>query len=149
MATRAPSYAEKLRDPRWQRRRLEIFQRDDWRCQSCGDRTKTLCVHHRWYEGEPWEAPDAALLTLCEECHEAEGAARQADERALLDLLRQHFLQSDFGGVTGMLRHAIELAVTLEGSYAAELVYAGLYAATEQPAVLLAAYRHSLKLEAK
>lgn len=27
------TYAEKLKDPRWQKRRLEIFERDDWTCQ--------------------------------------------------------------------------------------------------------------------
>lgn len=62
-------YAEKLRDPRWQRRRLEIMSRDGFACRRCGDATRTLHVHHLRYSGEPWEAPDAALETLCEDCH--------------------------------------------------------------------------------
>jgi 5-methylcytosine-specific restriction endonuclease McrA len=28
-------YSEKLRDPRWQKKRLEIFQRDNFICQNC------------------------------------------------------------------------------------------------------------------
>src|SRR5262245_56290118 len=51
------SYQEKLRDPRWQRKRLEILERDQWTCQRCHSTTKTLHVHHRIYRHglEPWE----------------------------------------------------------------------------------------------
>jgi len=31
-----PSYADKLKDPRWQRKRLEILQREDFNCEACG-----------------------------------------------------------------------------------------------------------------
>lgn len=86
----ARTYAEKLKDPRWQRRRLEILQRDDWKCTSCGDGTRTLHVHHHWYEGEPWDAPSAALTTLCEDCHAEETEWRQESEECLLRLLRAH-----------------------------------------------------------
>lgn len=65
------TYAEKLLDPRWQRRRLEIMERDDFACLSCCSEENTLHVHHRYYMSgrEPWEYPDAALITLCEPCH--------------------------------------------------------------------------------
>ncbi len=39
-------YSEKLKDPRWQKKRLEIFQRDEFHCQQCGDGENTLCVHY-------------------------------------------------------------------------------------------------------
>lgn len=65
------TYAEKLRDPRWQKKRLEIMGRDKFTCQKCSDATKTLNVHHRYYSkgAMPWEYPDNALVTLCEPCH--------------------------------------------------------------------------------
>lgn len=65
-------YREQLRDPRWQQRRLEIFQRDQWQCQRCGAFERELQVHHRWYsQGRPpWESPTLALITLCCRCHE-------------------------------------------------------------------------------
>ena len=63
------TYQEKLKDPRWQRRRLEIFQRDHWKCIECGNDQLTLHVHHEEYGGDPWEAPDDKLKTLCEFCH--------------------------------------------------------------------------------
>lgn len=65
-------YWEKLRDPRWQRKRLEVMERDGFACRSCGDSESTLNVHHGYYvKGrEPWEYRDETLWTLCEECHE-------------------------------------------------------------------------------
>ena len=63
-------YKKKLKDPRWQRVRLEVMQRDNWTCTICTSKTKTLNVHHKAYFGDPWDAPLDALQTLCEECHE-------------------------------------------------------------------------------
>lgn len=64
------SYSEKLHDPRWQKKRLEILQRDGWKCLCCEDSKKTLNVHHLVYHKEPWDAPQETLETLCEDCHD-------------------------------------------------------------------------------
>lgn len=68
------TYAEKLKDPRWQRKRLEIMERDGFKCRICGDETTTLHVHHvRYLRGrEPWEYREFYFVTLCENCHETE-----------------------------------------------------------------------------
>lgn len=65
------SYAEKLRRPEWQKKRLEILNRDGFACTSCGDTESELHVHHGYYEKgvEPWEYPDESLRTLCGDCH--------------------------------------------------------------------------------
>lgn len=65
------TYSEKLRDPRWQKRRLEIMQRDNFCCVHCGDTRNTLNVHHLAYERgrSPWDYHDSILITLCEDCH--------------------------------------------------------------------------------
>jgi hypothetical protein len=64
-------YEQKLRDPRWQRKRLEIFQRDKWTCQLCSRTDLELHVHHLHRTTEnPWEEPDLHLLTVCRLCHE-------------------------------------------------------------------------------
>lgn len=63
------TYAEKLRDPRWQKVRLQIFERDGWICRICGADKRTLVVHHLAYCGEPWDAPPDRLVTLCQQCH--------------------------------------------------------------------------------
>lgn len=65
------TYAEKLKDPRWQRKRLEIMQRDEFRCRDCMNSKETLTVHHCHYaRGGPWDTPAELLLTLCQPCHE-------------------------------------------------------------------------------
>ena len=64
-------YLEKLKDPRWQKKRLEIFKRDEWRCKCCGSKDRTLHVHHLCYSKgkDPWEIDEGFLITVCEECH--------------------------------------------------------------------------------
>jgi hypothetical protein len=65
------TYAEKLRSPEWQKKRLEILQRDKWKCQCCGNKDETLNVHHTLYvkNKNPWDYKDAVYKTLCESCH--------------------------------------------------------------------------------
>lgn len=76
------SYAEKLKDPRWQRKRLEILNRDEFKCVNCGTTEKSLQVHHHHYtKGDPWETPSAMLSTLCDDCHsERHPLEKQAKE---------------------------------------------------------------------
>lgn len=65
------TYSEKLRDPRWQKKRLEILERDKWTCQGCGSKDKELQIHHTVYESgkKPWEHNSERLKTLCSDCH--------------------------------------------------------------------------------
>jgi hypothetical protein len=91
-------YAEKYKDPRWQKKRLEILERDGWKCKLCGNKNNTLHVHHFYYERnkDPWDYPNDALVTLCEFCHEEEPAARKENEDNLLEFLRhKRFLSFD------------------------------------------------------
>ena len=68
----AKTYYEKLKDPRWQRKRLEVMERDEWKCRRCKCEGKTLNVHHKRYakNGDPWGVELKDLVTLCEHCHE-------------------------------------------------------------------------------
>lgn len=95
-------YSAKLKDPRWQKKRLEIFERDGWKCWRCNSDTSTLCVHHRYYESdkEPWEYNNEALVTLCEECHKEETEDRPREEQALVGALkRSPFLAGDINSL--------------------------------------------------
>jgi hypothetical protein len=100
-------YSEKLKDPRWQKKRLQIFDRDVWTCQTCLCTAKTLCVHHIKYEPgkEPWDVPDEYLMTLCEECHELERDTYPEHIKYITDILYDSLFTSndllalaDFGG---------------------------------------------------
>lgn len=78
------SYAEKLRDPRWQKMRLEVMQRDKFKCRVCDSTEKTLNVHHRFYRkgAAPWEYEPSTLVTLCEDCHAAAEAEKDFIQQA-------------------------------------------------------------------
>lgn len=69
--TERRKYSELLRDPRWQRRRLDIFSRANFKCESCDFGERTLNVHHKLYRAgaAPWQYADSELVCLCEDCH--------------------------------------------------------------------------------
>lgn len=91
------SYSEKLKDPRWQKKRLEIMNRDGFRCRDCGSDTDTLHVHHCHYaKGDPWETPDEFLLTVCELCHEFRGTLEPELKEAFAAMLAQYPAQMLF-----------------------------------------------------
>lgn len=64
-------YGELLKDPRWQRKRLETMQSDRFTCQMCFSSDKPLNVHHKKYisGAMPWEYDTKDLITLCEDCY--------------------------------------------------------------------------------
>lgn len=66
------TYSEKLQDPRWQKKRLEVFEQAGWKCERCDSKDKTMHVHHGYYEKgiEPWGYDNSTLHCLCWECHE-------------------------------------------------------------------------------
>lgn len=82
------TYSEKLKDPRWQKKRLEIFKRDDFACLKCESKDKTLHIHHLFYfeEIEPWDYPEEFLLTLCEDCHIEVGESQKYEFREFIEM---------------------------------------------------------------
>ena len=65
------TYAEKYRHPNWQRKRLEIMNRENFTCEACGATDKPLQVHHGYYERgkDPWDYQDETLHCFCVDCH--------------------------------------------------------------------------------
>jgi hypothetical protein len=95
-----------LRDPRWQKKRLQLLESANWKCQDGGCRRwlhqhaehlidpppgdpPSLEIHHLYYERgrDPWDYPDDAFLVLCDECHDK----RSVVERKLKRELACHF----------------------------------------------------------
>lgn len=112
------SYAELLKDPRWQRKRLQILERDGWKCTSCEAENVTLHVNHRRYakSGNPWEVGDADLETLCEKCHEEESSTyRRA--RDLLCPLSTDDKEHVCGTMTGLAYRKGDLSSTTVTSF--------------------------------
>lgn len=91
---KATKYSEKLRHPFWQKRKTTILNRDEFTCQKCGDKETELHVHHKKYSGEPWEAPDSDLETLCKDCHKVITVINRgvsADVVAITKITRSEF----------------------------------------------------------
>lgn len=65
------TYSEKLKHPKWQKKRLQILSRDKFTCKKCGDTETQLHVHHKEYisGNDPWDYDNKLLITLCEDCH--------------------------------------------------------------------------------
>ena len=66
------NWSAKLKDPRWQKLRLKVMERDGWKCVICDSNDKVLHVHHIVYDRRnpnPWEYDAETLQTLCRECH--------------------------------------------------------------------------------
>lgn len=110
------SYAEQLRHPFWQRKRLQVLERDGWSCTTCGARETTLHVHHKRYiKGrQVWEYELDDLVSFCENCHASDHSARE-----LLDemLSRSTTLQTPawIAGVVGGLLYG---SYSIDGSIA-------------------------------
>ncbi len=109
----------KYQDPRWQKLRLQILDRDHWGCQSCGEEEKPLHVHHKYYvAGKPlWESPPESLITLCADCHEKEAEKLLKAMEHLTSAARKNFLSFDIeviasGLDTLTLRHLPEVVAS-------------------------------------
>lgn len=86
MTMKKQSYKEQLKSPKWQKRRLEIMNRDNFTCQICGAKDKQLHVHHTTYIPgcDIWDYFDNHLITVCEECHTRE---HNKDENENIDFM--------------------------------------------------------------
>ena len=91
-------YSENLKDPRWQKKRLEVMQRDDFHCAECGAGDSTLAVHHLYYVSgrKPWQYPMWSLSTLCEHCHDV---AHYPEDECETD----HIPQTEWESLIGFL----------------------------------------------
>lgn len=103
-------YLMLLRDPRWQKRRLEIFQRDNWTCTKCSETMRTLHIHHLYYKWDcnPWEYPDDALVTVCELCHEKYEFLKWLVKHGL-PMLKPDFIESDIASINDLVERKVWL----------------------------------------
>lgn len=117
MAQENKSYSDKLKDPRWQKKRLEILERDGWMCKFCCDNESTLHVHHLVYSGkDPWDADEDHLIALCEDCHEYETINRKSVEAELCAALRVNKYSA------GDIKHLAEAFRNMEEFHVPEIM---------------------------
>lgn len=101
------TYSGKLSNPLWQRKRLEIFQRDNFKCTCCKATAKEIQVHHLEYIGDlqPWEYPADLLTTLCVECHQKEMGRSILESNLAVAFRVKGFLYSDLVALSCILHH--------------------------------------------
>lgn len=64
-------YGEQLKSSEWYYVKIQILERDCYRCTECRCDTRELHVHHTYYTKglKAWEYPYSSLVTLCDKCH--------------------------------------------------------------------------------
>lgn len=74
------TFAEQIKHPNWQRKRLEVMEAAGFECENCGAHDVTLNVHHKQYvKGRLyWEYERHELACLCEDCHKSEHSTQDA-----------------------------------------------------------------------
>jgi 5-methylcytosine-specific restriction endonuclease McrA len=58
----------RLDDNAYQQLRLQVLERDGWRCQVCGS-MMNLEVHHAQFRSRQGQDSEDNLITLCVQCH--------------------------------------------------------------------------------
>lgn len=118
------TFAEQIKHPSWQKKRLEVLESAAWECENCGARDVTLNVHHKQYvKGRMhWEYERHELECLCETCHKA----HHQSQDALRQLLAEVEIGQAFGLLAGFHHHSdwIDRDNALQGRDADALAYA-------------------------
>jgi hypothetical protein len=101
-------YSDLLKLPEWQKKRLEILQRDSFRCVRCNNARISLHVHHKFYQKgkSPWDYPDYNFETLCEVCH----ATAHLPEQTPVDNENKHMhrMTGELGRITRLIEEKKE-----------------------------------------
>ena len=141
------TYSEKLKDPRWQKKRLEILERDGWACQICGDSENPLHVHHRIYikGNAPWDYDADSLVTLCEVCHEYE--THDMDKAA--DLISEAFKKKFFAGDLLQISLAVDSMELLHMSDVVASAISDIFKYQNLQKLVIDLYFHRLNVAAK
>ena len=58
----------RLKETEYEALRLQVLQRDCWRCQLCGSMTN-LEIHHQAFRSHSGADTEDNLIALCNDCH--------------------------------------------------------------------------------
>jgi len=103
------TYQEKLKDPRWQKKRLAIFERDNFSCVVCGNSKEQLHIHHLFYKGDPWEVQNHHLITVCGRCHKLEHEAKAEILRDLKEFNKNGILYTQMIVVIKIIKRVCDV----------------------------------------
>lgn len=92
------NYFDLLKNPLWQKKRLENLKLANWECINCGNKDDQLQVHHKQYiKGRnPWEYENEQLEVLCNKCH--------GEMHEMLDAIKTIISYSDIYEIFNLLK---------------------------------------------
>ena len=111
------TYAEKLKDPRWQNKRLEVLNRDNFTCRMCADKKTQLDIHHFEYGINPWSVKNSSLITLCKHCHAFAEFIKDDDRVTKFDLKKYRAMKIKSEIVDGDIIHIVDTISYVTLSY--------------------------------
>jgi hypothetical protein len=90
------NYAQQIKHPLWQKKRLEVLEANGYKCVKCEAEDEQLHVHHPFYKRGAmiWEYEKEELKCLCFQCHKEEHAIDEEIKRALAVCPHKHFILS-------------------------------------------------------
>lgn len=105
------AFFKQYKHPNWQKKRLEILERDDYTCVQCQETEKELQVHHGYYgrNMKPWDYPEETLWSLCDDCHKRNQHFLDEIKR-LLGEANLDDLQVTLGFLKGLIANHRQLA---------------------------------------
>jgi hypothetical protein len=92
------NYAQQIKHPNWQKKRLEVLEFNDFQCENCGESGQELHVHHPFYKRGAmiWQYDLEELMCLCHKCHKD---AHAKDEEIKYLLADRNICKSEVIGV--------------------------------------------------
>ena len=121
------SYSSQYKNPKWQKKRLEILERDNFACRKCGDKESTLHVHHFEYTKgrKVWEYNDSNFATLCDSCH---AEIHSLNDRIKYDIVHfnRNWVKEEHGEVLGSLADLVMMLAVCGGGEGARIIQASV-----------------------
>ena len=79
------NYAQQIKHPSWQKKRLDVLEQNEFKCQECGASEEELHVHHPVYRRGAmiWQYETEELQCLCHKCHKESHAIDEQLKQAL------------------------------------------------------------------
>lgn len=66
------NFKDQYNSEKWEKKRREIYRRDNWHCRICDVTRVKLNAHHLYYDKDKniWDYDNECLVTLCDNCHD-------------------------------------------------------------------------------
>ncbi|MFA5299986.1 MAG: hypothetical protein WC389_17505 [Lutibacter sp.] len=126
-------YNDKLKHPLWQKKRLQIMERDGFKCLNCGDDETELQIHHLKYEYglAPWKSNNSDLVCLCKNCHSVLGQNKSISLDDIINCNKVSLISSE--GVYKLTFYEYSTLIAMINTSGNDIIYYGIFNKKEDP----------------